>query len=389
MPFVEEPTPFEIAIPDAQLSDLEARLARTRWPQPPRAAAWTYGTDLDYMRALVDHWRGKYDWRAAERRLNSFANYRAEIDGLAIHFIHERGSGNKALPLLLSHGWPGSVVEFLDVIEPLAHPERFGGDPADAFDVVAPSLPGYGFSDRPETPIGTRTIAGIFHRLMSETLGYARYGTQGGDWGSMIASWQGVDHAAAVTGVHLNMVGLRPHIGEGDPPLSEAERTWLAGAAPRMRMERGYREIQATRPQTLGFGLSDSPVGLAAWIVDKFRAWGDTGGNIAARFTPDLLLTNIMLYWLTGTADSATWIYYASRADGSLSLGPGERVTAPTGIAAFPVDLVPPPPRIWAERAYNVVHWTDMPAGGHFAALEEGERLVEDIRAFFKPLRGN
>ncbi|MDH3232166.1 MAG: epoxide hydrolase [Alphaproteobacteria bacterium] len=387
MPADDMPVPFEIAISDVQLADLEARLANVRWPEPPATGAWTYGSDLDYMRALVAYWRGDYDWRAAERRLNGFANYRAEIGGLTLHFIHQKGSGEQAMPLLLSHGWPGSVVEFLDIIEPLAHPERFGGDESDAFDVVVPSLPGYGFSGRPSEPIGTRTMAGLFHRLMVQSLGYARYGTQGGDWGSMIASWQGADHPKAVTGVHINMVGLRPHIAEHDPPLNEEERRWLAGAAPKMRLERGYREIQATRPQTLGYALSDSPVGLAAWIVDKFRAWGDTGGDIASRFAPDLLLTNIMLYWLTGTADSATWVYYASRADGSLALGPGERVTVPTGIAAFPIDLVPPPPRSWAERAYNVVHWTDMPSGGHFAALEEGERLVDDIRAFFRPLR--
>lgn len=339
------------------------------------------------MRGFVAYWRDGYDWRAAERRLNGFQNFLCEIDGLPIHLIVEKGSGDHAMPLLLTHGWPGSVVEFLDVIEPLAHPERYGGDIDDAYDVVVPSLPGYGFSGRPEAPMGPRAIAGLFHRLMTEGLGYERYGTQGGDWGSVVASWQGSDQTQSVIGVHLNMVGLRPHIGADDPPPSDAERDWLARAGKSMRMERGYREVQSTRPQTLGYAMSDSPVGLAAWIVDKFRIWGDTGGEVERRFSRDTLLTNIMLYWLTGTADSATWIYFAARTDGSLALGPGQRVTAPTGIAAFPVDLVPPPPRSWVERAYNVVHWTDMPEGGHFAALEEGQRMVEDIRTFFRPLR--
>ena len=387
MPSSGKPSPFRVAIDDAALADLDRRLATTRWPDPPPDAGWTLGADLAYMQGLVAYWRQGYNWREAERRLNGFPNYTCEIDGLPIHFMLKKGSGDDALPLLLTHGWPGSVVEFLDLIDPLAHPERFGGDIGDAFDVVVPSLPGYGFSGRPRAPMGPRAIADLFHRLMTEALEYERYGTQGGDWGSLVASWQGVDHADAVIGVHLNMVGLRPHVGPDDPAPSAEEREWLARAGSLMRLERGYREVQATRPETLGYALSDSPVGLAAWIVDKFRIWGDTSGDVESRFSRDVLLTNVMLYWLTGTADSATWIYYAARTDGSLSLKAGELVTAPTGIAAFPVDLVPPPPRSWAERAYNVVHWTDMPVGGHFAALEEGERLVEDIRAFFRPLR--
>lgn len=382
------PTPFRIDIPEEMLTDLRRRLDAVRMPAAPPGSGWTYGTDADYLRALIDYWRDVYDWRAVEAHLNRLPHYRAEIDGLPIHFVHERGSGARPLPLILTHGWPGSFIEFDALVDPLAHPERHGGDPADAFDVVVPSLPGYAFSGRPDRPVGPRAIGRMWHRLMTDVLGYERFGAQGGDWGSMVSTWLAYDQPGALAGLHLNMVGVRPPLGEGAPPLDTEEQAWMRAATGRMRMERGYREIQATRPQTLAVALADSPVGLASWIVDKFHAWGDTGGDVESRFPRDTLLTNVMLYWCTGTADSASWIYYAAREQGDLVLPTDGRVTVPTGVAAFPVDLIPPPPRQYAERAYDVVRWTDMPAGGHFAALEEPERLIEDIRAFFRPLRG-
>lgn len=382
------PTPFRIDIADDVLDDLRRRLELPRWPVAPEGSGWTYGTDTAYLRDLVGYWRDGYDWRAAEAHLNRLPHFIAEVDDLPIHFIHERGSGHDPLPLVLTHGWPGSFVEFDRLVEPLAHPERHGGDAADAFDVVVPSLPGYAFSGRPAKPLGPRAIGGLWYRLMTDVLGYCRFGAQGGDWGSMVSSWLAYDHPGALAGLHLNMVGLRPELDENSPPLSVEEQDWLRRAGKRMRMERGYREIQATRPQTLAVALNDSPAGLAAWIVDKFRAWGDTGGEVETRFDRDTLLTNLMLYWCTGTVDSASWIYYAAREAGDLSLPGGGRVTVPTAVATFPVDLVPPPPRGYAERAYAVTRWTDMPSGGHFAALEEPERLIEDIRTFFRPLRG-
>ncbi len=381
------PRPFTIAIPDEVLDDLRRRLSAVRWPEGPADPGWTYGADAGYLRALVGYWRDGYDWRAAEVRLNRLPQFIAEVDGLDIHFVHERGSGERPLPLILTHGWPGSFVEFEALIEPLAHPERYGGDPGDAFDVVVPSLPGYAFSGRPRKPMGPRAIARVWHRLMTDVLGYSRFGAQGGDWGSVVSSWLAYDHPGALAGLHLNMVGLRPQLDENSATLMAEEKDWLRRAGKRIRMERGYREVQATRPQTLAVALNDSPAGLAAWIVDKFRAWGDTGGDVESRFDRDTLLTNVMLYWCLGSADSASWIYYAAREAGDLALPGDARITVPTGVAAFPVDLVPPPPRSYAERAYEVVRWSEMPAGGHFAALEEPVRLIDDIRAFFRPLR--
>ncbi len=379
--------PFEIDVPDDVLADLRRRLAATRWPGAPARSGWEHGADLDYMKELVAYWREHFDWRAAEARLNRLPQFTAEVDGTRLHLVYEKGSGAEPMPLILTHGWPGSFAEFAELVAPLAHPERHGGDEADAFDVVVPSLPGYGFSARPEAPVGPRQVARLWHRLMSGVLGYRRYGAQGGDWGAVISSWLALDRRDAVAGLHLNMIGLRPDLGADAPALAPEEQDWIERARGQARRETAYQQIHSTRFQTLAFSLADSPAGLAAWMVEKFHRWGDVQGDIESRFSKDVLLTNLTLYWATGTADSATWIYHAARRDGDLALGPGERVEAPTGFAVFPVDLVPPPPRRWAERAYNVVHWSEMPAGGHFAALEEGPRLVDDIRAFFRPLR--
>jgi len=309
----------------------------------------------------------------------------------------------RPLPLVITHGWPGSIVEFLQIIEPLAHPERHGGDPLDAFDVIVPSLPGYGFSGPPIRedgsigPIGPRAIAGLWHRLVHESLNYRRsYGVQGGDWGAVVSSWLAFDHPvteekddwkSGVVGLHLNMVGLRPGIDPRKAELSAAEKAWLDTMRGELDDKTAYQRIQATRPQTLGVALGDSPVGLAAWIVEKFQAWSDCNGRPLDRFSMDLLLDNVMVYWLTGTAGTATWLYRGVSQQKPRGLPEGQRVETPTAFAAFPADLVPPPPKEWLERAYNLRRHTLMPRGGHFAALEEPQLLIDDIRAFFRPLR--
>ena len=298
----------------------------------------------------------------------------------------------------MTHGWPGSIVEFLHLIDVLAHPEEHGGDPLDAFDVIVPSLPGYGFSGPPIRedgtmgPIGPRAIAGLWHKLVTEKLNYDRpYGIQGGDWGSVVSSWLAFDHPqqdeSGVLGVHLNMMGLRPGLDLKTATLSADEQAWLAKMGNALDDKTAYQRIHATRPQTLGVALADSPVGLASWIVEKFQAWSDCGGDPLKRFSMDTLLDNIMIYWLTGTAGTSTWLYRGAAEQKPRTLPEGAKVETPTGFAAFPADIAPAPPREWIERAFNLRRHTIMPSGGHFAALEEPELLVEDIRAFFRPLR--
>lgn len=396
------PEPFRIDIPERVLSDLDERLRRARWPAEVEDGGWEHGVDYATLRELVDYWRHAYDWRQAEEALNRFPQYLVDIDGQRLHFIREPGTaspdGRPPLPLIVTHGWPGSVLEFLDIIDKLAHPERHGGNPIDAFDVVVPSLPGYGFSGPPRrggrtVPIMPREIAGLWHTLMTRHLNYDRhYGAQGGDWGSPVSSWLAFDHPAGedapgVLGLHLNMAGLRPGIDRKTTQLSPEELAWLAEIAPIRERETGYQHIQGTKAQSLNVGLTDSPVGLAAWILEKFHGWSDHGGDVLKRFSLDTLITNIMIYWVTGSIGTANWLYRSLYQEGALALPPGTRVEVPTGFARFPRDLIPPPPRRWIERTYNLKRYTEMPRGGHFAALEEPDLLVEDIRAFFRPLR--
>lgn len=371
-------------MPDAALDDLATRLSLSRFATDPKnAPAGALGADPAFLAETVDYWRSGYDWRAAEARLNAWPQFRARVTAgghaCDIHFYHVPCANPDASPLILIHGWPGSVIEYLDLIEPLSK----------QFHVVVPSLPGYAFSGRPADVLGPRAIAGLLHTLMTDVLGYARYGVQGGDWGSIIATWMALEHADAIAGIHLHMVGVKPSIADGDRPFDAEEKAWLKIAAPMMRLGRGYREQQATRPTTLGHLLTDSPSGLAAWILDKFETWSDPrpsqheGGTLWNRFDRDAVLTNVMLYWLSGNADSALWIYYGAREDGSLSFPSGKRVDVPVAVAAMPYDLVPPPPRQWAGRGYNIARWTDMPAGGHFATLEQPAALCADIESFF------
>jgi pimeloyl-ACP methyl ester carboxylesterase len=377
--------PFRIAIPDETLDDLKLRLSRVRWPDEAPDGPWRYGTSIDYMKELVAYWRDSYDWRAHERDLNALAQFTAPVDGIDLHFIHEKGVGPRPLPLLLSHGWPGSIVEFRQLVPMLTDPAQFGADPVDAFTVVAPSLPGYAFSfTENQRRVGITAIADMFAALMSNVLGYERFGAQGGDWGGFITSCLGHAYPERLIGIHLNFLAV-PRDPKAVAEPSAEERAYFQTLAGWLREESGYQWIQGTRPQTLSFGLTDSPAGLAAWIVEKFRAWSDCGGDVERAFSKDTMLTNIMLYWVTGAINSSFWPYY-DRRHSPWPIPAGARIEVPMGYAAFPHEIVRPP-RSLAERMYDIRRWTDMPAGGHFAALEQPEALAAEIRAFFRPLR--
>jgi pimeloyl-ACP methyl ester carboxylesterase len=379
------PRPFTLRVPDDTLDDLRARLRRVRWPDEAPDAGWGHGTSLAYMKELVAYWRDRYDWRRHEAGLNQWRQFTVPIGGIDLHFVHEPGMGPAPLPLLLSHGWPGSIVEFERVIPMLTDPARFGADPADAFTVVAPSLPGYTLSFRPGQPrFGLVEIADLFAVLMTDVLGYRRFAAQGGDWGAFITSYLGAAYPDRLAGIHVNLLAVRRDQSPPAAPTDE-EKAYLEELGHWMREETGYLQIQGTKPQTLAYGLTDSPVGLAAWIVEKFRTWSDCGGEVERRFSKDLLLTNVMLYWITGAIGSSFWPYYA-RAHSAWPISERRPVKVPTAYAAFPREILHPP-RSWAERVYDIRRWTVMPAGGHFAALEEPEALAADIRAFFRDLR--
>lgn len=383
-------TPFHISIPDAALADLKDRLARTRFPVEPTDAAWQYGSNGQYMRRFIAHWRERFDWRVWEAKLNAFEQAlvtltRPDTGGpQTVHVLIERGSGPNPRPLLLTHGWPGSVFEFIDVIPKLAHPERFGGRAEDAFTVICPTLPGYGFSMPLATPIDQRSTAKLWRDLMVEALGFDRFFVQAGDWGSIVSSWLGVDHADHVAALHLNMVPLRPHIDKTTAPLNDDEKAWIAKAKKIQANEAGYLAIQSTKPSTLGYAMSDSPAGIAAWIVEKFHGFARAPVEQAPPFDLDHLIANIALYWLTDTTTTATWFYWAARQKDVLTLRPGEFVTPPTGFLLPPWDLVPPPPQGWMERGYNVVYRRDLSSGGHFVAMEQPDIFTADVQAFFR-----
>ena len=379
--------PFKIDIPDSVLEDLQSRLERTRWPDEMPGTEWDYGSNLDYVKELVEYWRTKFDWRAQEKLINSFAHFKTEVDGLDIHFIHEKGKGPNPVPLVVTHGWPGTFFEMHKIIPLLSDPAGHGGDAADSFDVVVPSMPGYGFSGHPtERGMDVLAVGDLWAKLMSENLGYQRFGAQGGDWGASVTAKLGLSHADKVIGIHTTSVTRPPpSFGPGSKPLSEAEEILLQQRRDWQAAEGGYAHIQGTKPQTLSYGLNDSPAGLAAWIVEKYRTWSDCGGDVEKRFTKDELLTTITIYWVTQTIGSSTKIYYETLRK-PWNMAKGERIEVPCAIAAFPAEISVPS-RELAERSYNVQQWTVMPAGGHFAALEEPDRLVEDIRSFFRPLR--
>jgi pimeloyl-ACP methyl ester carboxylesterase len=382
---------FEIHIPEPTLHDLQDRLARTRWVPEGGAASWDAGTSPAYLRQLVDYWRSGYDWRSQEAKLNRFSQYRASVGETTLHFIHERGRGDAPLPIVLTHGYPDSFLRFLKLIPLLTDPVAHGGDARDAFDVVVPSLPGFGFSDRPAKLGATFQIGDLWHELMTEELGYARFGAHGGDWGSVVTEQLARSHAASVVGIHLTDVPFW-HAFQRPNDLTPAEEQLFRSNEQFQMQEGAYNMIQSTRPQTLADGLNDSPVGLAAWLVEKFQRLSDCDGDVEKRFTKDELLTNIVVYWVTETIGSSFLPYYdlmhASvvrwMVEKAKEWAASSKV--PAGFARFPGEFSHPP-REWAQRFFDVQRWTEMPRGGHFAAMEEPQLLAEDIRAFFRPLR--
>jgi len=384
----DEVVPFRIEVPQGTLGDLRARLAGTRWPEAETVDDWSQGVPLSYLRELCRHWAEDYDWRATERRLNLLPQFRTEVDGLGIHLLHLRSPHPDAFPVVLTHGWPGSVVEFLKVIGPLTDPTAHGGDAADAFHLVVPSLPGYGFSDRPAQPgWGVERIAGAWARLMAR-LGYRRYGAQGGDWGTSVSTSIAQQDPEHVAGIHLN-----PPLAPPDPAtfddLTEAERATLAALEHAAEWESGYSQEHATRPQTIGYALVDSPAALCAWIVEKFWAWTDHDGQLEDVLTRDELLDNLMLYWLPGTGAASARLYWESiRQVNRWISGPvTETVAVPTGCSIFPKELQRPSRRWAARRFLDIRWWNELDKGGHFAAFEQPELFVNEVRAFFRLVR--
>lgn len=370
------PERFTIDVPQDRLDAIRVRVEAFDWEAYPDAGGWSAGVGVADLRRLVEHWLHRYDWRAAEARLNALPQFIADVGGQRLHYVDVRGDGSRR-PLLLLHGWPGSFVEFADLVEPLA---------ADGHDVIVPSLPGYAFSGRPERPMGPRATAGLFHRLMVDLFGAGRYLVQGGDWGAAIAAWMAHDHHDAVAAMHLNMVLVE---AEDALPKTPSEIAWAARRAELAKEEAGYSHEQGTRPQTPGFAMADSPVGVAAWILEKFGAWSDVprredgSPDLWAAFDADLLLTNIMLYLVSGSFVTSTWMYRGRMLEGSGKFAPATRIRTPTGVAAFPDPVFPPAPRSQVDKTYDVTRWTEMPEGGHFAALEQPERWLADVRAFF------
>lgn len=387
-PGAEAVRPFRIAVPDEVLADLRARLAATRWPEPEcvppdhedGALEWGQGIPLFYTRELAEYWANVYDWRATETALNRFDQFVTEIDGLDFHFIHQRSPHDGALPLIITHGWPGSVVEFAKIIDPLTNPTAYGGTADQAFHVVCPSLPGYGFSGKPRTRgWNVGRIAEAWETLMLR-LGYNRYGAQGGDWGGAITAEIGrrVGHCVAI---HTNFpIGSPTEDAKRNP--TDEDKAAFAGLNHYRQWDNGYFKQQATRPQTVGYGLVDSPVAQLAWIVEKFQSWTDCDGHPENALTRDEILDNVTLYWVTGTGASSARLYWESMA----AFGSRGRVELPTGVASFPKEIGPTP-RSWCESAYNITHWTTMPRGGHFAAFEQPELFVDDVRTFFATVR--
>ena len=382
------PQSFRVEIGQPTINAILRKVRAYEWHEAPQGPgledSWSYGANLNYMRELCRYWVENYDWYRWQDELNRFAQYQAEIEGLSIHFYHEPGSGPAPLSLILSHGWPGSAFEFLHLIDQLAHPERHGGDASEAFTVIVPSLPGYGFSGKPKRPISPRTIARMFDTLMTEVLNLPGYIAQGGDWGSAISGWMGYE-GKGCRAVHLNMMGWRT---PDDAPVSEEEKEHAARAEQLFNMEGAYFREQSTKPQTLSYAMMDSPVGVCAWIVEKFYGWSDIRSDFESVYSKDQLLTNVMIYLVSRSFNTATWLYRGLFEDLSGEpVPPGARIERPVAIARFPVDLIPFPPRSQVERNMNVVRWSEFAAGGHFAALERPNDIVYDIRNFGQGFR--
>jgi pimeloyl-ACP methyl ester carboxylesterase len=376
--------PFKLDAPQARIDHIWAKLAAADFTYAPADDRdWRYGADVGYLKEFVEYWLKHYDWRAAEAELNRHPQFVASIEGLDIHFYHVRGKGPSPAPLVLTHGWPGSTYEFFGVIDRLTDPARYGGDPSDAFDLIVPSLPGYGPSQRPATPIGPRYTAGLWRKLMTEALGYQRFFAQGGDWGSAVTSWLGAN-APECAAIHLNLC-VPPAIAPEQ--TSDEEREWRARFEAVQRQASAYMMQHMTKPQTIAIALADTPMGYAGWVLEKFHGWGDTHGDIESRFTKDQLITNLMIHLVNDAVTSMIWSYVGAAMEVRRGEHAGLRVDKPTSVGLYPAEFLPAPPRKAAERVWNITRWKEMPAGGHFAAFEEPVAFAADVTEAFRPLR--
>ena len=376
---------FHIQVSNEVLDDLKYRLEHVRWPDQLEDSSWERGTEISYLQSLVSYWREQFDWRTQEFELNRFSQFHCNVDGIDVHFVHERGNGPSPLPIILTHGWPDSYTRYRKIIPLLTDPASHGGDPEDSFDVIVPSLPGFGFSSRPEhSGMNNFCVSELWAKLMTEELGYGRFAAAGGDIGSGVTRYLALNHPELLVGIHLTDIGIIKNLmtSNDQVKLSEEELQYKRIAQEWISSEGAYMSIQSTKPQTLAYGLSDSPVGLAGWIIEKYRAWSDCNGDLRQIFSMDELLTNIMIYWVTNTVGSSARMYY----ENTHSLPPMGHIEVPTGIALFPADILLPP-KEWAVRNLNIIRWTSMPRGGHFTAMEEPRLLAEDIRAFYRPFR--
>jgi pimeloyl-ACP methyl ester carboxylesterase len=376
--------PFKLNVSDNILKEINIKVKNFPWHEMPNDGGWNYGTNLEYMKEFSEYWVNKFNWKKYEDKINKFSNFKTNVDGIDIHFIKEQGSGSNPKPLLLMHGWPGSVAEFLNIIEKLAHPEKFGGKKEDSFDVIVPSLPGFGFSGKPLRPIGPRKMAEILNNLMVKNLGYKKYLAQGGDWGATICNWLAYDQSKTCIAIHINCLTMRL----ADGPQTKEEKDWQIKFDKDQILQDGYRTQQATKPQTLSYAMMDSPVGIAAWIIEKMYFWSDLKNkNIESVYSKDTLLANIMLYIVTKTFNTSSWIYYGRREEGGRYFPKDfKKIKTPTGIAIFPEEMSTWPPRSYMDRIFNIKQITTMTKGGHFAALEQPDLLVEDIIKFSRSL---
>ena len=373
---------FKINTSSEQISNINSKIKSYPWSSIEDMEGWLHGSNKKYLKELCKYWVSDFNWKKHEKLINNFSNFKTNVDGIDIHFIEEKGSGTNPRPLLLMHGWPGSVVEFLEIIKPLAHPEKFGGNIEDAFTVIAPSLPGFGFSGSSKKPIGPRKISEILNKLMVKNLNYQKYFAQGGDWGATIANWLGYDHFENCKAIHINCLTMR----HPDGPQTDEEKEWQNKFENDQITQDGYRTQQATKPQTLSYAMIDSPVGIAAWIIEKMHGWSDLqNSDIESVYSKDVLLANIMVYVLTNTFNTASWIYFGRREEGGRYFPKDfKKITIPTGIAMFPKEMSGWPPKTYIERIFNVKQVSKMTAGGHFPALEKPRLLIEDIRKFYK-----
>ena len=380
-----KPKQFEVHWKKSRVRTVLDQVRTYPWPPMPDVPdGWAYGCDGAYLQDFCEYWTDDYDWRAAVEDLNRFPQFTAKVEDFDIHFLHVVGEAGGKRPLILTHGWPGSHYEFWQAIEKLAWPSKFGGDPADAFDLVIPSLPGFGFSSKPARPIGQRSTARLFNTLMTEVLGYDTYLAQGGDWGALVTSWLGRDHGVHAKAIHLNMMGFRPHGG----PQGEAELAWAQRQAGAQDVMGAYFRLQVSKPQSIAWMGAGNPVGQAAWILERFHDWSDLSvKTLDEAYSKDRLLTNIMIYVMTNSFTSGAWYYRGLVEEGGLAFAPGERLETPTAFANFPGEpLYTAPPRSFAERAHNIVRWTDMPRGGHFAAMEEPDLFVGEVQEWGRGL---